>query len=74
MFLNRSGSRPVQFLHWRVRLFGVAAILAVFGIGADQGWMVNVAIGVLAVSLVLGMLGGKRERTEEEWADEDDGA
>ena len=59
MFVSRRSTGPGRFLDWRVRLLGVAAILAVFGIGADQGWMVNLAIGVLAVSLVLGMIEGR---------------
>ena len=40
-------------LEWRVRLFGAGAILALTGMWADQRWMVNVAIAVLALGFVL---------------------
>ena len=56
MFLNRSQRPPVEHLEWRIRIFGVGAILAVVGIWSNQAWLVNLAIGVLAVGLVLRLL------------------
>ncbi len=64
---RRSGSG--HFLEWRLRLFGIAAILAVFGIGAEQGWMVNLAIGTLAVAMVLSWV-AKRRAEAERWAEQ----
>lgn len=71
IFASRRGG-SAHFLEWRIRLFGVAAILAVFGIGAEQGWMVNLAIGVLAVAMVLGWI-AKRRADEARWAEEAEG-
>lgn len=45
-----------RFLEWRLRLFGVGAILAMFGIFAEMDWMVSLAIGALAIAVVLGLL------------------
>lgn len=72
MFTNRSSDRPVRHLEWRVRLFGVAAILAIAGIGAEIGWLVNLAIVVLAGTMLLGWVGRARAERGAPEDDEDD--
>ena len=59
---SRASDRPVRYLEWRIRLFGVAAILAVFGIGADVEPLRWAALGVLAVAATLSILAGRNER------------
>ena len=69
MFITRSQKPSRSHLEWRVRLFGMGAILAVVGMGAEQPWLINVAIGVLGVGLLLGLLargGISREEKEDE--------
>lgn len=53
VFLDRSRSREVAHLEWRIRLFGVGAILAVLGMYFEMPWMINVAIGVLVLGFLL---------------------
>lgn len=52
IFARRSGERSPH-LEWRIRLFGVGAILGMVGIWAQQGWLVNAAIAVLLVGFAL---------------------
>jgi hypothetical protein len=59
---SRATDRPVRYLEWRIRLFGVAAILAVLGIGADVEALRWAALGVLAVTAALSILAGRNER------------
>ena len=56
MFITRSPKPSRSHLEWRVRLFGMGAILAVVGMGAEQPWLINLAIGVLGVGFLLGLL------------------
>jgi general stress protein CsbA len=49
------------FLLVKLAIFVVAAIIAVIGIGAENEWVVFVAIVILAVGFVLGLI-GKRAR------------
>lgn len=58
------------FLEWRIRLFGVGAILAIFGIFAEMDWMVSVAIAALAIGLVMGLITRRRSLGRED--DDDD--
>jgi hypothetical protein len=44
---------PPRHLEWRIRIFGIGAIVGLVGMWADQHWMVNVAIAVLAIGVVL---------------------
>lgn len=61
--------REPEFLEWRIRIFGVGAIVGLFGVFADVEWMVTVAIVVLGIGLVLGLLNRRRSVTLD---DEDD--
>jgi hypothetical protein len=60
--LDRSRERPVRHLEWRIRLFGVGAILGVAGIATATSWLVNVAIGVLALGVLLRFLPGRDDQ------------
>ena len=44
---SRSSDRPVRRLEWRVRIFGVGAVLGVMGIALEQTWLVTLALVVL---------------------------
>ena len=66
MFITRSPKPARSHLEWRIRLFGMGAILAVVGMGAEQPWLINVAIGVLAVGFLLGLLVRRGISLEEE--------
>jgi hypothetical protein len=69
MFVTRSGKLSRRHLEWRVRVFGMGAILALAGMWAEQPWLINVAIGVLGVGTLLRLFarrGISREETEED--------
>jgi hypothetical protein len=55
MFVSR---RPgsAGHLEWRIRIFGVGAIVGMVGIWSDQGWLVNVAIAVLLIGFAMRFL------------------
>ena len=50
-------------LFWRVRLFALAAALALAGIAFDSSWVVWVGIAVLGVGAVVRFL-GPRDRAD----------
>lgn len=50
---------PARTLEWRIRLFGVGAILGLVGMWGDQHWLVNLAIAVLAAGVLLRFLRGR---------------
>lgn len=52
-FLSRGGGGTGRFLEWKIRLFFVAAVLLMVGIARDLGWLVLLAIAVLAVAFLL---------------------
>jgi hypothetical protein len=56
MFLRRT-QPTLAHLEWRIRLFGAGAILAMVGIVTEQGWLINVAIGVLLIGFALRFVG-----------------
>jgi hypothetical protein len=62
--LRRDTRGPGPYLEWRVRLLGAGAILALAGIWADVGWLVNVAIAFLFAGFLLRFTGG--------WSDDSD--
>ena len=64
---SREEQRPVRHLEWRIRLFGVGAILAVAGIGADIEALRWAALAVLAGAAGLSVLASRGD------ADGDDG-
>ena len=77
MLIDRSRRRPVSHFKWRVRLFGVGAILAVVGIYTDVSWLINLAIAVLAVGILLRFTpgrGGRGLSTVDGASDEDAGS
>lgn len=51
-------------LDHRMAIFAAGAACALAGIGLGIGWLVTVAIGILAVGFVLGIL--ERRRNEQE--------
>jgi hypothetical protein len=50
--------RGDRFLEWKIRLFSVAAVLALAGIYLDERWMSGTAIVVLAGAMLLRFLPG----------------
>ena len=55
MLLDR-GRKAGRYLEWKVRLFSVAAVLALVGIYLESGWMTGAAMGLLALGLLLRFL------------------
>jgi hypothetical protein len=50
---SRRRDLSTHHLAWRVRLFGIGAVLALAGVYLDRSWLVNVALGVLVVGFAL---------------------
>ena len=50
----------MAYLEWRIRIFGAGAILAMVGIFTAQGWLIDVAIGVLLIGFAMRFLKGRR--------------
>lgn len=61
-----------QFLEWRIRIFGVGAIIGLFGMFAKVDWMVSAAIVVLAIGVILGLVNKRRSVTLDADAAADD--
>jgi len=59
VFLDR-GRTSGPYLEWKVRLFTVAAVLAVTGMYLEARWMTGSAILVLAAAMLLRFLRGAR--------------
>ena len=57
---NRSGQDD-PYVHWKVRLFGAGAVLALVGMGTGIGWLVWAGVAVLGVGLVLRFLPRREE-------------
>jgi hypothetical protein len=55
LFVDRS-PRDDRFLEWKIRLFSVAAVLALVGIYLDERWMTGTALVVLTAGLLLRFL------------------
>jgi len=70
MLIDRSRDRPIRYFEWRVRLFGVGAILALAGMYAEQGWMINLAIVILFAGMLLRFLPDRGGGGPESEADE----
>ncbi len=68
---SRSG-RATRWLAWRVRFFGVGAILAVFGIGADVELLRWAALAVLVLVAALSVMAARERRDEMDALDEDE--
>ena len=71
LFSHR-GRRDDGLLEWKVRLFSVAAGIALVGIYLDERWMTGLALALLAGGLLLRFLPGSRSSSEGE-DDEDHG-
>jgi hypothetical protein len=67
-FLDRS-KRAGRWLEWKVRLFAVAAVLAMCGIYFEERWMTLLALVVLLGTMSFRFLG---ERDSAGDADEED--
>jgi hypothetical protein len=61
----------VRHLEWRVRVFGVGAVLALAGIYLRLDWLVNVALVVLVTGFLLRFL--PDEDDDDDGLDDDDG-
>lgn len=68
VFVDRR-RRSDRFLEWKVRLFSVAAALALVGIYLDERWVAGAAIPVLVVAMLLRFVPGGRTAPGDE--DED---
>ena len=55
MLLDRD-RQAGRYLEWKVRVFSVAAVLALVGIYLQSSWMTGAAIGILGVGLSLRFL------------------
>lgn len=64
MFLRSRSGPPAGHLEWRVRLFGVGAILAILGMYFDARWMIWIAIAVLVTGFLLRFAGRNGEEDE----------
>jgi hypothetical protein len=69
MLIPRTRS-PAAHLEWRIRIFGAGAILALVGMWSEQGWLINIAIGVLLIGLALRFLPSRGATSTEELTDE----
>jgi hypothetical protein len=60
MFVGRRRGSQAH-LEWRIRIFGVGAILGIAGMIAEMRWMIWIALGVLMVGFLLRFLPGSDE-------------
>lgn len=63
--MDRS-KRAGRYLEWKVRIFVVAATLALGGMYLDEPWLVGVAIVVLVAGMALRFVPSGEEPEEEE--------
>lgn len=61
MFVSRRRGSHAAHLEWRIRIFGVGAILGIAGMIAEMRWMIWIALGVLMVGFLLRFLPGEDE-------------
>lgn len=59
IFLNRSRTGVDPWLDWKVRLFFLAAILALVGMARGWSWLVVLAILALFGGMALRFIGGR---------------
>jgi hypothetical protein len=72
MFVSRRHGPASPHLEWRIRLFGVGAILGVAGIVASLRWMIWLALAVLLVGVLLRFLPAVRSEASGGDPKEDD--
>ncbi len=69
MVLRPSRSRSGEddpYVHWKVRLFGAGALLALTGMGTGLGWLVWAGMALLGVGLGLRFLPRPKEQPKQE--------
>lgn len=79
MRFHRRDGQPDAYLVWRIRLLGLAMVLALLGIGTGLNWVINVAIGVAVLGFLLRFFGGEErgvddQGRDDDWSREGDGA
>lgn len=65
MFHDRD-RRAGRYLEWKVRLFSVAAVVALAGIYLESRWLTSAAIAILAAGLLLRFLPGAEDEGDAE--------
>ena len=50
---RRSDEAGVRTVHHRMTIFVIGAIVALAGIASGTSWIIYIAVGILAVSLIL---------------------
>jgi hypothetical protein len=58
IFIDRSRRGGARHLDWKIRLFGVGALLALVGMGLEIPLLVGLAISVLLLGFILRFLPG----------------
>jgi len=64
--------RAGPYLEWKVRIFAVAAVVALAGIYLDERWLTGAAIGILMAGLSLRFLPAGRGARDEDHAEGSD--
>ena len=67
---RRTGPGVARFLEWRIRFFGVGAVLGLAGIFFDEAWLVMAALAVLFAGVVLQLVPDGDAIQEEEGPEE----
>ncbi|HET9947482.1 MAG TPA: hypothetical protein VFQ22_01025 [Longimicrobiales bacterium] len=73
LFFVSRARRSGRHLEWKIRLFSVAAVLGLGGIGLELRWLTWIAIGLLAVGMGLRLAPGGDEAEAAEGEDEAEG-
>jgi hypothetical protein len=53
---DRSSEREIKHLEWRVRIFSIGAVIAVFGLYYDNVWVIWAALAVLLTGFLVRFL------------------
>ena len=68
---HRQKPWTVRFLKWRIRFFGIGAVLGLAGIFLDASWLVTVALVVLLSGVGLRHMLGAGSPDEEDEPEDD---
>jgi hypothetical protein len=71
VIITKRSNRRGRFLEWKVRIFGVGAVLALVGMYLGERWMTGFAIVVLLAGLVIRVV-LERNPSGSLYADDDD--
>jgi hypothetical protein len=71
LFVSRRRGSSTSHLEWRIRLFGVGAIVGMAGIFAEIRWMIWIALAVLAVGFLLRFAGDRGAPDSDHEGDDD---